>query len=218
MTIIYSVFFGKLAQIPTGELPYMVFALSAIVLWQFFSRAVLEGSTSLTAQQALIGKIYFPRVIAPLTALLGSLVDFVIMLGVLFAAMLVFRTAPKWTIVTLPLWLFGLACLALGVSLLLAGLDAIYRDVRLALAFLIQVWYFLSPIIYPVELVPDPYRFYYLLNPATPFIQGFRATVLGQNNLPPSWSIIVACATTTIILLLGLAVFHRIERTIVDRI
>ena len=218
MTIVYSIFFGYIARVPSGGVPYPVFVLSGIVIWQFFSRAVNEGSTSLAGQQALIGKIYFPRLIAPLTAMAGALVDFVIMVGVLLLAMIYFQAWPTWHIILAPFFLLVLGMFALAISLVLAGLDAIFRDVRYALGFVMQVWYFCSPVIYPVELVPERFQTLYLLNPTTPLVQGFRWAITEGPVAPPLWSVALALTVTVVALLIGLAVFQRMERNIVDRI
>jgi lipopolysaccharide transport system permease protein len=218
MTVVYSIFFGYIARVPSEGVPYPVFVLSGIVVWQFFSRAVNEGSTSLAAQQALIGKIYFPRLIAPLTSMAGAFVDFMIMFVVLLLAMAYFGALPTWRIAFMPFFLLGLGGFALAISLVLAGLDAIFRDVRYALGFVMQVWYFCSPVIYPVELVPERFQTLYLLNPTTPLVQGFRWSILNGPVMPPLWSIALSAVVTLVALLVGLAVFQRMERNVVDKI
>ena len=148
----------------------------------------------------------------------GAVLDFVIMLGILLPVMLYFGIWPGFTVLLAPFFLLALGLVALGISLFLTGLDAIFRDVRYALSFVLQIWYFTSPIIYPVELVPERFRTIYLLNPTTPLVQGFRSAILGQDSMPPMWSLAWASLMSLVILLVGLAVFQRIERNIVDRI
>jgi lipopolysaccharide transport system permease protein len=218
MTGIYTVFFGYVAKLSSDGVPYPVFLLSGIVLWQFFSRAVLEGSISLVAQQNLITKTYFPRLIAPLAPTVSGLVDLVIMFVILLGALLLFRVTPAATIVLAPVFILMAAALALAVSVWLSVLDAHYRDVRHTLSFLLQIWYFASPIVYSPSLVPEAWRPLYLLNPASPIIQGFRWSILGDVPAPELWSILVALLTTAAALGSGVAVFHRAARNIVDRI
>lgn len=216
--IIYSIFFGYVARIQTGNLPYAVFIMGGIVIWQYFSRAVNEGSTSLTAFQSLISKIYFPRLLAPIASMFGALLDFAVMLVILLGVMVYFKVFPNWHIVLTPLFLAMAAFWALAISLCLTGLDARFRDVRHALNFGMQVWYFASPIVYPYTLIPEQWRDLYLCNPMTPVVLGFRWAFLGDGVAPPLWSIGLSLLLGSIVMIVGLFMFQRIERNVVDHL
>jgi lipopolysaccharide transport system permease protein len=218
ITVIYSIFFGYVAKIPSDGVPYPIFVLSGVVVWQFFSRAVTDGSTSLAAQQGLISKIYFPRLVAPSAAVFSALVDFLVMTAVLVALMLCFGKVPHWTTLFAPFFVLLATALALALSLILTAVDAVYRDVRYVLGFALQVWYFGTPVIYPVGLVPERWQTLLLLNPMAPVVQGFRWALLGNVPLPPAWSIASSLVVSAALLTGGALLFQRVERSIVDRI
>jgi lipopolysaccharide transport system permease protein len=216
---IYSVFFGYLAKFPSEGVPYPVYILAGITCWSFFSRSLTSVSTSLADQQALLSKIYFPRLLAPIAALLSSTFDLVILFVLLLCVMLIFGVAPSYKMALAFVYLVLLAVAALGLGLMLTGLDALIRDVRHALALVMQLWYFATPIIYPIELVPEKIKVFYYLNPTTPLVQGFRWALLGGSvSAPPMWAVATSVAMSAIFLLIGLALFQRLERTIVDHI
>ena len=217
--VIYSVFFGYLARFPSEGVPYPVYILAGITCWQFFSRSLTSVSTSLADQQALLSKIYFPRLLAPVAALLSSLSDLAVLFLLLLCVMVIFGVPPSFNMVVAFGYLILLGILALAIGLILTGLDALIRDVRHGLALVTQLWYFASPIIYPIELVPEQFRFYYLLNPTTPLVQGFRWALLGGGvAAPPAWAVITSACVTIVLMLIGLMLFQRLERTIVDHI
>jgi lipopolysaccharide transport system permease protein len=217
--IIYSVFFGYLARFPSEGVPYPVYILAGITCWQFFSRSLTSVSTSLADQQALLSKIYFPRLLAPIAALFSSLSDLAVLFLMLLCVMVIFGVPPSFNMVVAFGYLILLGLLALAIGLILTGLDALLRDVRHGLALLTQLWYFASPIIYPIELVPEQFRFYYLLNPTTPLVQGFRWALLGGGvAAPPAWAVITSICVIIVLMLIGALLFQRLERTIVDHI
>lgn len=218
MTIAYSIFFGYLARFPSEGVPYPIYILSALVLWQYFNRAVTDGSQSLVVWQSLISKIYFPRIIAPLAAVFGALFDLLVMVGLLLTIMAFYGRFPQLSIFFAPIYLVIAAVLALGVSLFLTSLDAMYRDVRYAVGFFVQIWYFLSPVVYPMTIVPERFRTLYLLNPLTPLLQGFRWSLLGDVTPPPLWSLALSGLTAVIVFIIGLTVFLPQQRNIADRI
>jgi lipopolysaccharide transport system permease protein len=218
LTIVYSIFFGYIARIPSEGVPYPVFVLSGTILWQSFSRGTSEAGVSLVAQQGIISKIYFPRPIIPLTPVISTFVDCAAMLLLLVGLMLFYRMVPGETILLAPLFAVLAAALAYAIGLWLSALDAIYRDVRYVLTFLIQFWYFATPVIYPLSMVPERFRFLFLLNPLTAPIQGFRWAVTGNTAPPDGVTLASSIAMTTMLLLGGLMFFRRIERSVVDRI
>lgn len=216
---IYSIFFGYLAKFPSEGVPYPVYILAGITCWSFFSRAITGVSTSLADQQALLSKIYFPRILAPVAALLSATFDLMVLFILLLFVMTFFGIAPSYQMAMAFIYLVLLGVIALGLGLMLTGLDALIRDVRHALALFMQLWYFATPIIYPVELVPEKIKVFYYLNPTTPLVQGFRSALLGGSvSPPPLWAVGTSVMTSLIFLLIGLALFQRLERTIVDHI
>lgn len=218
LTLVYSIFFGYVARIPSEGVPYPVFFLGGMILWQFFNLAVTQGSISLVAQQAIITKVYFPRPLAPLTSVVSALVDFAIMFGLLIATELFYGIVPSWPMLAAPLFAVLTALMAFAICLWLSALDALYRDVRYALTFLMQVWYFGTPIIYPLSIVPERFRWIMTLNPLAADIQGFRWAVLGNVAPPPATDIIVSVVMTLVLLLGGAMFFRRIEQRVIDMI
>jgi lipopolysaccharide transport system permease protein len=218
LTIVYSIFFGYIARIPSEGVPYPVFVLGGTILWQAFSRGMSDAGVSLVMQQGIIAKIYFPRPIIPLTPVISAFFDCAVMLLLLIGLMLFYGMRPHWTIIFAPAFALLAATLAYAIGLWLSALDAIYRDVRYALTFLIQFWYFATPVIYPVTIAPPRFRFLFALNPLTAPIEGFRWAVTGNTTPPDALTLALSLATTGVLLLGGLAFFRRIERSVVDRI
>ena len=215
--VVFSVFFGWLAGMPSEGLPYPIFTFCALLPWQLFAHALTESSTSVVANQNLITKVYFPRLVIPLSAVLASLVDFVIALGVLVGMMAYYGIAPTSAVWTLPLFVLLTAALAMGVGLWLSALNVQYRDVRYTIPFLTQIWLFATPIAYPSSLVPEPWRAWYGLNPMAGVVDGFRWALLGTAGAPGGL-LAVSAAVTLIILVSGLHYFRRTERTFADTI
>lgn len=218
LTIIYSIFFGYIARIPSDGVPYPVFLMGGTILWQSFSRATLDSGTSLVAQQTLLTKIYFARPIIPLSAVLSAFVDFGIMLVLLVGLMLFYGIVPSWPIIFAPPFACLAVVLAFAVGLWLSALDALYRDVRYALGFFMQLWYFATPVVYPSSLLPERFRFLLALNPMTAPIEGFRWAMLGDVALPDMSTVVASVVITSVLLMTGLFFFRRIERTVADRI
>ena len=218
-TAIYSMLLGYLARFPSDGLPYPIYVLVGITAWQFFSRSLVGVSTSLADQQVLINKIYFPRILAPLASVLSAAFDFAIMLALVLLAMLALGILPSPRTLLMLVFVAQMALLALGIGLILTGLDAVMRDVRIVLNLVLQVWYFASPVLYPVQVVPAKFLTYYYLNPAAPLIQGFRWAMLGGSIAPPPlWSIGLSASITVILLIVGTLFFQKVERTIVDHL
>ncbi|MGC3968258.1 MAG: ABC transporter permease [Pirellulales bacterium] len=212
---VFTVFFGKLAGLPSDGKPYALFTLAALVPWQLFSYSLTQSSNSLVAEQRLITKVYFPRLIVPLASVLAGVADFAIALLLLFGLMAWFGISLTWSILALPLLsLFALAA-AVAVGLWLSALNVQYRDVRYTIPFLTQLWMFATPVAYPSDLVPAEYRAWYGLNPMTGVIEGFRWALL--DTPPPSLSMMFASLFITCVLLVGGALyFRRMERTFAD--
>jgi homopolymeric O-antigen transport system permease protein len=213
--VVFSVFFGRIGHIPSDGLPYPVFAFSALVPWQLFAFALAESSNSVVANQRLVTKVYFPRVIMPMAAVGVGLVDFCLSLGVLFGLMAFYRVVPSTAILTLPLWTLLAVTTALAVGVWLSALNVRYRDIRYTLPFLTQVWLFATPVAYPSSLVPEGWRTLYALNPMVGVVDGFRWALLGRAAAPPM-TVAVSAAAMIALLTLGLFYFRRTERTFAD--
>jgi lipopolysaccharide transport system permease protein len=213
--IILMVIFGHFAQIPSDGLPYAIFAFAALLPWTYFAGALNRVVNSVVADAHLVSKVYFPRLILPLVGTISGLIDFAISFLSLLATMYWFQVIPTWRVVALPLFLLLALLAALAVGLWLAALHVRYRDVVFTIPFLIQIWMFASPVVYPVSLVPERWRAIYSLNPMVGVIEGFRWALFG--NKSPEFSL-MAVSTAFILLLLigGLVFFKHIERTFAD--
>lgn len=215
MMIVFTLFFGKLAKVPSDNIPYSVFTFSALLPWQLFSHALTESGNSLVGNQNLISKVYFPRLVVPISAVLGGLVDFVIAFGILILLMFYYGIVPGWAIITLPAFILLAVVTALSVGLWLSALNVQYRDVRYTMMFLIQFWLFATPVAYPSSLVPEKWRILYGLNPMVGVVEGFRWALLGKATAP-GWSLLVSCAVVLVLLTAGLYYFRRMEQQFAD--
>jgi lipopolysaccharide transport system permease protein len=213
--IVFSLFFGRLAGVPSDDLPYPVFSYSALVPWTFFATGLTMASNSLVVSQELLKKVYFPRLAIPLAPVLGGLVDFGIAFVVLLGMMWFYGIMPGMAVlVTVPLLLLTLVT-ALGVGLWLSALNVQYRDVRYAVPFLVQIWLFATPIAYPSSLLPEPWRAVYAINPMVGVVEGFRWALLGADTAPGPM-ILVSTLASFVILAGGALYFRRMERTFAD--
>jgi lipopolysaccharide transport system permease protein len=213
--VVFTLFFGKLAHIPSGGVPYPIFYYSALLPWMYFATA-LHGATNVVVDnQHVITKVYFPRLVLPFSAVVSGLVDFVIGFGVLLVMMPFYRTVPTRTMLLVPAFLLLAVLTALGVGLWLSALNALYRDVRYVVPFLIQFWLFASPVAYPSSLVPERWRWLYGLNPMTGVIEGFRWAITGRGQ-PPGVMVLASTAVVVMLLLGGLIFFNKMETTIAD--
>ena len=215
--VVFSIFFGAFAGIPSDGLPYPLFALGALVPWTFFSNAVGTAAGSLLGNVPLITRVYFPRLAVPIAGVAAASVDLACGLGVFALVAVYFGHAPGAAIVLLPVVVLVAALVALGVGIWLAALTAKFRDVRYLIPFFLQLWLFATPVAYPSTLVPARWQALYALNPMVGVIDGFRAVLLGQPELSAvrlAW----AAALGAVVLLSGALVFKRIERTLADSV
>lgn len=215
MMVVFSLFFGKLAGIPSDGIPYPVFAFCALLPWQLFAHALTESSNSLVANERLITKVYFPRLVVPIAAVLGGLIDFAIAFVVLLAMMIYFGIVPGWPIVILPGFILLAVMTALAVGLWLSALNVKYRDVRYTMTFLIQFWLFATPVAYPSSLIPEQWRWLYGLNPMAGVVEGFRWALLGKTD-PPGALLAVSIAVVILLLIGGLYYFRKMEQEFAD--
>lgn len=213
--VVFSVVFGQLAKIPSDGLPYPIFAYCALLPWQLFSHALTESGNSLVANERLITKVYFPRLVIPLSAVVAGLVDFGIAFVILLVMMAYYGISPTGAVFTLPFFLVLALGTALAVGLWLSALNVQYRDVRYTIPFLTQFWLFATPIAYPSSLVPEPWRLFLGLNPMAGVVEGFRWALLGTAH-PPGLILVVSVAAILALLVGGLYYFRRMERTFAD--
>lgn len=217
-TAVFTLIFGKLAAIPSEGLPYPLFVLSGLVMWQYFSRAVNVGTNSVLANSHIITKVYFPRMILPLSSVLSGLVDVLINLLFLSALMIFYGRYPGIQALSLPVFIFLAMVLAFSLSLWLAPLNALYHDVAYVVPLVLQVWMFLTPVVYPAAIVPSGWAWLVSLNPVAVFIQGARWAVLPE-AAPPDLFGLVACICEIVLLFGGgIVVFHKIDAVVADRI
>jgi lipopolysaccharide transport system permease protein len=215
MMVVFSLFFGRLAGVPSDNIPYPVFTFCALLPWQLFAQALSESSNSLVANERLITKVYFPRLVVPIAAVLGGLVDFAIAFVVLLGMMIYYGIVPGLAILYLPLFILLAVMTALGVGLWLSALNVQYRDVRYTLTFLTQFWMFMTPVAYPSSIVPEKWRALYGLNPMAGVVEGFRWALLGKTEAPGPL-LAVSVVAVIFILIGGLYYFRRMEETFAD--
>jgi lipopolysaccharide transport system permease protein len=213
--VVFSVFFGSLAKMPSDGIPYPIFAFAALVPWTFFANGLTQASNSLVGNSALIKKVYFPRLAIPIAGVLSNLVDFALAFVVLLLMMVYFKLWPTVAILWLPLLLLLAFVTALGVGLWFSALNVEFRDVRYVVPFLTQFWMFATPVAYPSSLLHEPWRTLYGLNPMAGVVEGFRWALLGNANAPGP--LIWASATAALVILVsGAFYFRRMERTFAD--
>jgi len=215
--VIFTIIFGRLARIPSAGVPYPVFAYAGLLPWHLFAGGLQRSIQSVVSSAHLISKVYFPRLIVPLAATFSATIDFAIAFIVLVLMAVVYGLMPTWRVIALPGFV-GLALLsALGVGLWLSALNVRYRDVGHAIPFLIQVWMYASPVVYPVSLVPERWRLVYSLNPMVGAVEGFRWALLGK-PVPDLQTIVMSAGVAFLLLAGGVAYFRRMERTFADMI
>jgi lipopolysaccharide transport system permease protein len=215
--LVFSFFFGRLAKMPSQGLPYPVFYYCALLPWMYFAGALTNATNTVVEQEKVITKVYFPRVLLPASAVVSGLVDFSVSLVLLIGMMFYYHLTPKLTAFLLPVFLLMAVATALGTGLWLSALNAIYRDVRYAIPFLVQFWMFASPVAYPSTLVPAKWRWLYGLNPMAGVIEGFRWALTGHGQ-PPGPLLIASAAMVIVLLVGGFVYFKNMEGTIADRI
>ena len=213
--VIFTVIFGNFAKIPSDGLPYPLFAYTALLPWEYFSQAISRSGVSVVNDASLVQKIYFPRLIIPLAAVVTPLVDFLLSFVILIGMMLWFRVTPTWGMMALPLFLLTALLTALSAGLWLSALNVKYRDVRYTIPFLTQFWMYASPIAYPVSLIPEKWRLLYGLNPLAGVVEGFRWALLGKES-PDFRLMAVSAAAVLVVLLGGLVYFKKTEQTFAD--
>jgi lipopolysaccharide transport system permease protein len=215
MMVVFTLFFGRLAKVPSEGVPYPLFAYTALLPWQVFSRSILESTNSLVTDQRLITRVYFPRIIVPMATTLAAIIDFAIAAGLLVILMLFYGVTPGVEVVWLPLFVLLMLITALGVGFWLSALNVEYRDVMYTVPFLNQFWLFLTPVVYPSSLIPERWQAFYGLNPMTGVVEGFRWALLGTGK-GPGVMVVVSILVAVSLFVSGIIWFRCRERTFVD--
>jgi lipopolysaccharide transport system permease protein len=213
--VVFSIFFGKLAGMPSGDVPYPIFSYTALLPWQLLEGGISRAGVSLVSSRNLVTKVYFPRMSVPLAEVVAGLVDFALAFLVLLAMMVYYGMRPTSAVWSLPLFLLLTLVTALGAGLWLSALNVSYRDVGHVIPFLVRVWFFLTPITYAISIVPAQYRVVYALNPMVGVVEGFRWAMLGS-AAPPAVLILPSAAVALALLVSGAVYFRRMERTFAD--
>ncbi len=213
--VVFSIFFGRLAGIPSDEVPYPIFAYAALVPWMFFANGLSQSANSLVGNANLVTKVYFPRIALPVSAVLSGSVDFVLAFVVLLGMMLFYGITPTVHVIWLPFLALLALVTSLGVGLWFAALNVQFRDVRYVIPFFIQVWMFATPIAYPSSLLDERWRMMYGLNPMVGVVEGFRWALLGTETRPGPIIVVSALAAITV-LFAGMVYFRKLERSFAD--
>ena len=212
---IFTIIFGKVARLGPENIPYPIFSYAALLPWLYFTRALSGAATSVVGKGVLINKVYFPRLILPLTGVFAALVDLVMASTIMGGIMIWYRVIPGWGIIMVPAFILLAMITALGVGMWLTALHVKYRDVGFVTPFLIQMWMYVTPVIYSIDKIPEKYQIFMWLNPMTGVIEGFRWALLGQAS--PNWSMMgLSLGIIFILLVSGAFYFKSMEKTFVD--
>jgi len=215
LMVIFSIFFGKLGKIPSEGIPYPIFAYTALLPWSYFAQSLNACSNSLVANSHLITKVYFPRLIIPISSVLSGVVDFAISFSILLGLMFYYQIFPNLMVLLLPLLILMATATALGAGLWLSALNVQYRDIRYTMSFLTQFWFFATPVVYSSSLVPGIWRFFYGLNPMVGVVQGFRGVLLGKGQIiGPMFAVSIIVIAS--LLFTGAIYFRRMEKGFAD--
>lgn len=214
-SIIFAIVFGMFAKLPSDGNVYLLFVFTGTMIWNLFSQSITRAGNSLVGNANLISKIYFPRILIPLSSICAVVFDFIITIIVLIAFMLIYKTPPTWGLVFAPFFLLLAVVTAIGISLWLSALNVKYRDFMYAMPFIIQVWLYATPVVYASSIVPHKFRWIYSVNPAVGFVEGFRWAVLGKGTVSMTM-IAVSSSMAIITFFTGLAYFKSTERSFAD--
>ena len=223
-TIVFTIVFGKIARIPTDDVPPFIFYLSGTVAWGYFSNCLKETSDTFIANSKIFGKVYFPRLTVPLSVVIINLVKFGIQF-LLFLGFLVYFIAgnapvkpkPNLFILFLPVLLLQMAVLSLGAGILISSMTTKYRDIKFLIGFGLQLWMYATPVVYSVSVVPERFRFFYMLNPVASIVETFRYAFLGKGIVDGAY-MLISWAVTIVLLFLGIIVFNRVDKTFMDTV
>lgn len=214
-TVLFTFIFGRVAGLSSGGFPYPVFTYTALLPWNYFANSFTQSGNSLVNNQQLISKVYFPRLIVPVASTLVGLVDFAIAFVVLLVIMLVYRVLPTWNILSLPIFLLMAIIAALGLGLWLSAMNVQFRDIRYVIPFLSQFWMYATPIVWPISMFPEEWRWVLGFNPMTGVVEGFRWAILGSTDAPPLL-FLISLVVSVILFFTGMVYFRRMERSFAD--
>lgn len=213
--VVFTIFFGKLAKMPSDGVPYPIFSYAALLPWTYFSQALNQTGNSLVASTNLITKIYFPRMIIPASFALSGLVDFGLASIVLFGMLLYYQIPLTWWLLLLPVLIVPFFLLVMGVGMIFSSLNVRYRDIKHTLPFIVQIWLFMTPVIYPTTIIPERFRIFIALNPTVGFIEAFRGIILPNKEV--DWQLFgVSVAITLFVLAIGIIYFKKTEKEFAD--
>ena len=216
--VVFTIVFGRLAKLPSGDIPYPILVSIAILPWQFFSTALSDASNSLIVNSNMISKIYFPRMIMPSSSIIVALIDFFVSFVILGILMIWYKFIPSWKIIFMPLFLLISIILSLGAGFLFSAANVKYRDFRYIVPFIIQFGLYISPVGFSSDVVPERFRFFYSINPMVGVIDGFRWSIIGKGTSLYIPGFIISIILTFIIFILGIIYFRKTENTFADRI
>jgi lipopolysaccharide transport system permease protein len=214
--LIFTLFFGTLAKIPSDGIPYPIFAYAALLPWTLFAESITRSTNSMVMNANIIKKVYFPRMALPISSVLSPLMDFALAFLILIALMVYYGKMPTLNIIWLPVFILMTIITSLGIGLWLSALNAMYRDFQYVVPFMVQIWMFASPVVYPASMVPESYRLLYGLNPMAGDIEGFRWALVGTNA--PGPVIYVSAAISLLLLISGAFFFRRMQKTFADQV
>lgn len=217
--VVFTILFGELLSVPTNGIPYPIFSFAALLPWTYFASSLTRSSTTLVGSANLISKVYFPRMVIPISGVLSGFVDFAIALIILIVMMLIYRIIPTWNLLLLPLFLLLAMLTALGFGLWLSALNVRFRDINHLVPFIIEIWKYATPVIYGAALIPEKFRFLLGLNPLTGVVEGFRWAILGEKYaqaFDPGPLFLISIAISMIVLISGTIFFRNTERTFAD--
>jgi len=216
--IVFTIIFGKIAKLPSGNVPYPILVFVALLPWQFFANALQSSSNSLVGNAGMISKVYFPRMIVPASSIIVAFIDFLISFMILIILMFWYRFVPDWKVVTIPLFLILAILLTLGAGFLISSLNVKYRDFQYIVPFIVQLGLYISPVGFSSDIVPQKWKIIYSLNPMVGIIDGFRWAFFGTQSNYLMLSIIFSIVIIILILFIGIWYFRKTERTFADRI
>jgi lipopolysaccharide transport system permease protein len=216
LTLVLALFFGRFVPNPVAGLPYAVFMLPAMVVWQFFSKALSMAGVSLSQNYDVVTKVFFPRLFLPFASIIGAFVDLLCALAAAAAVMLVYQRGPSWAVVLAPLFIAVAIAAAVGFSVYFSAFDARFRDFRHALPFVLQLWFFATPVVYSSTNIPERYRPLYYLNPMAGAVEGFRWSLLADVPAPPLSGLVTSAVVAFLVMLFGVRYFRKAEGGIVD--
>jgi len=213
--VVFSIFFGKLAKMPSDGIPYPLFCYSAMLPWLLFANGVTKSANSLVSNAPLLKKVYLPRIFLPLSTIVSGLIDFILAFIILIGMMFYYGMTPTVNIIWLPFFILFAVCASFGVGVVLSALNVQFRDVRFLVPFMVQLWMFLTPVVYPTSLLAERWQLLYSLNPMVGVVDGFRWALLGVGSRPGS-SIIISLLVVLVLLIGGVFYFRRMEKIFAD--